>query len=81
MTEQPKQTGGMYLLAPRPDRCQTCASDHEPEEPHNQRSLFYQYSFLADHDRWPTWGDAMAHCSPGMREMWIVELRRMGVKV
>jgi len=81
MTKQLKRCGVLGLLPPKPDVCQTCASDHEPEEPHNQRSLYYQYAFLGEHGRWPTWADAMAHCSEGMRELWIVELRKMGVKV
>ena len=76
MTEQLKQCRTLTLLPPSPDVCQTCASDHEPEEPHNQRSLFYQYSFMAEHGRWPVWADALAHCSEEMREMWIVELRK-----
>jgi hypothetical protein len=81
MVQQTKRCGALGLLPPKPDVCQACASDHEPEEPHNQRSLYYQYAFLADHGRWPTWGDAMAHCSEGMREMWIVELRKLGEKL
>lgn len=79
--EHAKEHRGWRLLPPKPDVCQTCASDHEPEEPHNQQSLYYQYAFYGQHGRWPTWADALAHCEIGMREMWIVELRKMGVAV
>ncbi len=81
MTKQLKQPGGMYLLSPKPDVCQTCASDHYPEEPHNQRSLYYQYRFYAEHGRWPRWSDAMAHCSEETRAVWSDELRKLGVTV
>ena len=48
-----------YLEQP----CSVCGSIHDPGFPHNTRSLQYQYSFYAQYGRWPTWEDAMAHCS------------------
>lgn len=81
MAEKLKRCGALSLLPPKPDVCQTCASDHEPEEPHNQRSLYYQYAFLADHGRWPEWADAMAHCSEETRAVWSGELRKLGVAI
>lgn len=44
--------------------------NHEPELPHNQQSLYYQYYFYADHNRWPTWADAVAHCTEAMKSFW-----------
>lgn len=71
-----------FQLAPPPaTACQVCGHDpaHEPDQPHNAQSLYYQYAFYADHGRWPTWRDAVAHCSESVRDHWELELRRLGV--
>ena len=73
--------GAFALLPPAEGVCQECATEHEPELPHNQQSLFYQYKFYNDHGRWPTWEDAMAHCSEEMKEFWRTELRKRGVAI
>ena len=70
---------GFMLMPPAPDVCQTCAVDHEPSDPHNQQSLFYQYAFYRDEGRWPTWTDAMAHCDEATRAAWTGALRERGV--
>lgn len=72
---------GMMLMPPPPDTCQKCATKHKPEMPHNQQSLYWQYYFYAKHARWPTWEDAMAHCSEEMKAAWVEELRKHGVEV
>ena len=69
----------MTLLPPRPDVCQECASDHLPDEAHNQTSLYYQYAFRGKHGRWPKWSDAIAHLEPALRAVWEQELRAEGV--
>lgn len=69
------------LLPCAPDVCQECAVDHTPDQPHNQQSLYYQYHFFGQNKRWPTWTDAIAHCSETVRQYWIEELRKMGVKI
>jgi len=68
----------MNLLAPAPDKCPICAIAHEPFEPHDAQSLYYQYRFFAAHGRWPTWADAIAHCSPEMEAAWERVLRKLG---
>lgn len=75
-----KKIGPWTLLAPQPGVCQTCAVDHPPTQPHNQQSIYYQYSFYADHKRWPTWSDAMAHCDEATQELWSSALKEKGVK-
>ena len=60
----------LTLLSCAPDKCQACAVDHTIDEPHNQQSLYYQYWFYGQHGRWPTWADAIAHCSPKVRKLW-----------
>lgn len=58
-----------------PDVCQECAVKHDPEMPHDQTSLYYQYKFYSQHGRWPTWDDALAHCSPELQQAWKQSLR------
>jgi len=69
------------LMPPKPGVCQICATKHEPSEPHNQQSLYYQYRFYAEHGRWPTWEDAMAHCDEETKVAWKEALREHGVKI
>ncbi len=69
---------GFTLLGPGPGKCPTCAGEHAADQPHNQQSLFYQYRFLGDRGRWPTWKDAISHCAPEVREQWEKILRDMG---
>jgi hypothetical protein len=71
----------MTLLPPRPDVCQECAVQHDADLPHNTQSLYYQYSFFMRFNRWPTWADAMAHCSEEMRATWTKALAEYGIKV
>lgn len=71
----------MTMLPPAPDKCQECAADHQPEEPHNQGSLYYQMAFHAKHGRYPTWKDALEHCGKETQRAWKKALRERGVKV
>lgn len=73
--------GQMTLLPPSADVCQQCSVKHEPEMPHNQDSLYWQYNFYFEHGRWPTWADALTHCTPQMRDIWIRELAKRGIEV
>jgi hypothetical protein len=56
--------GGWKMLPTKPGVCPECAMAHETTQPHNAESMTYQYSFYDKHGRWPTWADALAHCSP-----------------
>ena len=76
-----KHIGSFGMLPPAPDVCQECAVDHPPGWPHNQQSLFYQYKFYNDYGRWPTWLDAMAHCTEEMKALWRIELLKRGVQL
>lgn len=67
------------LLPPHPNACQVCGQIHEPEQPHNKDQLYYQYSFFSEHQRWPTWQDALAHCTPEMQKAWHDALTEAGV--
>jgi hypothetical protein len=57
----------MTLLPPAPDRCQTCAAIHGPQEPHKPESLYWQITFHREHGRAPTWEDAVAHLDPELQ--------------
>lgn len=75
--------GGFKLLRGplKEGQCAECAVEHKPEMPHNQQSLFWQYGFREKHGTWPTWRDAMEHCTPEMRSLWIEELGKRGIVV
>ena len=67
---------GMFLLPPAKDKCQMCATKHEEHYPHNQQSLYYQMVFFNRHGKYPTWNDAMQHCSNEMQKAWKEELKK-----
>jgi hypothetical protein len=71
----------MFLLPPAADKCQICAVTHDPEQPHNAQSLFYQVKFNMEHGRAPSWLDAMAHCDDAVRTAWTSGLNDLGVDV
>ncbi len=82
MTEEKlHEKTAMYLLPCKPGVCQECAVDHAKDFPHDANSLYYQYHFLAEHGRWPTWKDALAHCTEDMRRRSTSVLLKMGVEV
>lgn len=73
--------GPWRLLPNKPGTCVECATEHDAAMPHNQQSLAYQYKFYEANGRWPTWHDAMAHCTSEMKERWTTELSALGVKL
>lgn len=80
-----EKQNAMSLLSPVGDVCQECAVDHPHDQPHNQQSLHYQYHFWSMHGRWPTWTDAMRHCTPEVKAQWrkllIEQMRQEGMAV
>ena len=71
----------VVILPPKPGVCPICAVDHEPDQPHNHDSLYYQMKFRQQHGRFPTWADAMAHCDEHVKQLWIAALAERGVSV
>ena|SRR5713226_8851122 len=65
------------VMPPSPDKCQICATKHEPNQPHNQQSLYYQVTFNSMIGRSPTWADALAHCDQTTQDAWKSELKKM----
>lgn len=74
-------TTTMFMMPAAPGKCEMCGSEHGPDLPHNAQSLFYAVRFNAEHGRAPTWLDAMEHCTPEMRDLWIGALIDRGVNV
>lgn len=64
----------VMLLQPSKDACPVCGVAHPPEAPHNCQSLYYQQRFYGLRKRWPTWSDAVAHCTPEVQAFWKQEL-------
>jgi len=56
------------LLPPPKDCCQKCGMKHPKGCPHNADSIFYKYWFKKHHNRWPTWEDAISHCSEEVKK-------------
>lgn len=71
----------MMILPAKPGTCPECATAHTPELPHNRDSLYYQMKFRQKHGRFPTWNDAMVHCSDEMKAVWRDELTKHGITV
>lgn len=67
----------MMLLPAAKNKCPICASDHKPDQPHNAQSLYYQYRFYGIRGRWPTWADAVAHCTPSLKAAWRTKIDEM----
>jgi hypothetical protein len=55
------------FVTPTPGRCPVCATQHPDSHPHDKDSLYYQFKFSAEWGRFPSWRDAMAHCSDEIR--------------
>jgi hypothetical protein len=70
--------GSWNVMPPPADRCQICAAKHDPEQPHNAQSIYYQVTFNGMLGRAPTWADAIAHCSDDLRRKWEEALRARG---
>lgn len=70
---------GWTLLPTPAGTCPQCAQIHAEDEPHDAGSLAYQYWFYNEHGRWPSWNDAIAHCSEASHAVTLGVLRDLGV--
>ena len=68
--EETHEQGVWNVMPPGPNKCQICAHEHAPNEPHNAQSLYYQMTFQGMVGRPATWADAMAHCDDHMKNFW-----------
>lgn len=76
-----KESGFMMIDSVPDGVCKVCATKHEKDFPHNQQSIHYQYRFYDENGRWPTWEDAMAHCSEEMKAYWAEALKSKGINI
>lgn len=76
-----RQEGYTAILPPNPGACKECGDVHDPRDPHNRDSIIYQHHYHKAHGRYPTWYDAMRHCSPITRAKAIQDLAKRGVVV
>ena len=67
------------VFPPSPGVCRWCATKHDPKEPHNRDSLYYQNRFRKKYKRFPTWDDAMAHCDDDTKTKWRKLLADRGI--
>ncbi len=75
----------MHVLPPE-SGCSECGREHDEGLPHDLQSMVYQYAFRnrtarEGDERWPTWLDAMAHCTPATRGLWISAMREHGIQL
>lgn len=70
-----------HIMPPAKGLCVECACNHAPSAPHNRDSIYYQFAFHAKHGRWPTWTDAMAHCTPEVQRLWKAELTKRAIRI
>lgn len=77
----PRGKGEIRIAAPVPGTCPVCATKHERQEPHDLNSLYYRNQFYRRHRRFPTWADALRHCSELTRAVWTEKLKRAGIEV
>lgn len=69
------------ITAPGPGMCPVCATKHDERDPHDRDSLYYQNQFYKLHKRFPTWADAMSHCSAMTQAVWRDKLKKRGIVV
>ena len=67
------------IKAPGPGACKKCATIHKADQPHDRDSLYYQNWFRRRYKRFPTWADAMAHCSEETKAAFTTTLARRGI--
>lgn len=75
------QEGQVSILPPQEGACRICGDVHNCRDPHNAGSLLYQHTFRKRNGRYPTWIDAMSHCSRRTKERWVDRLARKGIKL
>ena len=69
------------ITAPLAGTCDICATKHNPADPHDRNSLYYQNWFRKRNKRMPTWADAMSHCSELTKAVWTEKLKKRGISV
>jgi len=69
------------VVPPVQGSCPICATKHDPGEPHDRDSLYYQNQFWRKHTRFPTWSDAMSHCKESVKDDFIMRMKKRGIEI
>lgn len=69
------------VLPPLPGACRLCAARHSADQPHERDSLYYQVRFYQKFRRFPTWEDAMNHCSEEVKAAFRRQLTARGIEL
>lgn len=69
------------IAAPGPRTCRICATAHRPEQPHDRDSLYYQNWFFKRYRHFPSWADAMAHCTEAVQAEFTATLAKRGIAI
>lgn len=80
-TGEQTQVGTMMLMPARAGTCEHCAVIHPKEAPHDATSMFFKYKFYNENGQWPTWSDAMSHCTEEVKQLWTQVLKSKGIDV
>lgn len=75
------QDSPIAILPPTPESCPYCGDKHDPRAPHNRDSIVYQHKFRRKYGRYPTWEDAMRHCSVLTKARYAEKLAERGIVV
>lgn len=67
------------ITAPVPGTCPVCATKHDERDPHDRDSLYYQNQFFKANKRFPSWWDAMGHCTDMTKAVWAEKLKKRGI--
>ena len=67
------------ITAPVPGTCPVCATKHDERNPHDRDSLYYQNQFFKANKRFPSWWDAMSHCTDMTKATWVEKLKKRGI--
>lgn len=76
-----QREGRLSILPPKIGSCALCGELHDKREPHNNSSILYQHKFRMKYGRYPTWEDAMGHCSLYVKKRFAEELAKAGIEV
>ena len=55
------------ITAPVPGTCPVCATKHDERDPHEANKRF------------PSWWDAMSHCTDMTKAVWVEKLKKRGI--
>lgn len=79
-TRNSKSLKNVLVMPPPKGMCPECGQDHDPGWMHDVNSAIYWLRFIKRHDRRPRWSDAMAHCSPEIRDCLKQKMLELGIE-